>query len=55
MIEVFNLCGGLPKNDRNTVGERLKNTCMDLNLAICEAHVSDDKSEALGRCRRVAD
>jgi hypothetical protein len=53
MIEVFNLCGSLPKDDRHTVGERLKNTCMDLNLGICEAHASDDKSEALGRCRRV--
>jgi hypothetical protein len=52
MIEVFNLCGSLPKDDRHTVGERLKNTCMDLNLGICEAHASDDKSEALGRCRR---
>jgi hypothetical protein len=29
MIEVFNLCGSLPKDDRHTLGERLKNTCMD--------------------------
>jgi hypothetical protein len=52
MIEVFNLCGSLPKDYKYTVGERLKNALMDLMLGIYEANISDDKSELLAECRR---
>jgi four helix bundle protein len=53
MIEVFNMCGSLPKDYKYTVGERLKNTLMDLMMNIYEANISDDnKAEILGRCKR---
>jgi hypothetical protein len=52
MIEVFNMCGGLPKDYKYTVGERLKNILMDLMIGIYEANSSDDKAEILDRCRK---
>jgi len=52
MIEVFNMCGSLPKDYKYTVGERLKNTLMDLMMAIYEANISSDKAEILGKCKR---
>jgi hypothetical protein len=52
MIEVFAMCGNLPKDYKYTVGERLKIALMDLMMNIYEANIVDDKTEALTKCRR---
>jgi hypothetical protein len=52
MIEVFTMCGNLPKDYKYTVGERLKNALMDLMMNIYEANIVVDKTETLTKCRR---
>lgn len=52
VIEVFKMCGSLPKDYKYTIGEKLKNALLDLTTGIYEANAEEDKLLVLCRCRK---
>ena len=52
VLEIYTLCGSLPKDYKYTIGERLKNRLTDLIAEIYEANLAGDKTAPLQQCRR---
>ena len=52
VIEVYGICNHLHRDYKYTLGEKLKNTLIDLMVEIYKAHLATDKLEDVQMCRR---
>lgn len=52
VIEIFKMCGGMPRDYKYTIGEKLKNTLIELMVGIYKANTDTDRAEMIRQCRQ---
>jgi len=52
VVEVFKLCGSMQRDYKFTIGEKLKNTLIELMVGIYRANVEVERMEMIRQCRQ---
>jgi four helix bundle protein len=51
LLELYSVCNNLPRDQRFTIGERLKNRLMDVIVFVYNANLNVDKAEHIKKAR----